>query len=249
VDEAFLQDKMVAIARNNPKMRYLQALLSQVFADPKVQLAMRHDLASPASQADWNGRPAIPMVVTGSLAILRRIMGWGYRTVAEEVDGHAGWRWVCGLYFQPMPNFRTLQAREAKLRPATLRLLHKYVVQLGEAWGVTTAARLRMDSTVTETNIHYPTDSSLLNDAARVLSRLIRAARNIVKPASSVEKAWFRDRHRQAKRLARQIGYAARKTLKNGPKISPKRIFSIRRGRSGNKPRPAQVKFFGRQFD
>jgi IS5 family transposase len=224
VDQEFLQDKLTAIAQQNPKFRYLQAVLTKVFTEAQVRLAMQTDLVAPDSQAAWNGRPALPLVVTGSLAVVRRLMGWGYRTLMEEVNGHAGWRWVCGLYYQPLPNFRTVQRREAKLRPETLTLIHQRVIALGEAWQVTTGERLRVDSSVTETNTRsdYPTDSSLLNDAARVLSRLLREARGLLKPRSAADKAWFRDRHRQAKRLAREIGYAARKSLENKEKTSPK---------------------------
>lgn len=222
VDEAFLQAKLTAIAQQNPKFRYLQAVLTKVFADPQVRLAMHNDLVGPDSQAAWNGRPAMPLMVTGSLAVVRRLMGWGYRTLAEEINGHAGWRWVCGLYYQPLPDFRTMQRREAKLRPGTLALIHQRVMALGEVWQITTGERLRVDSSVTETPIHYPTDSSLLNDGARVLSRLLREGRGLLKPRSAAEKAWFRDRHRQAKRLAREIGYASRKSLENKEKTSPK---------------------------
>ena len=96
------------------------------------------------------------------------------------------------------------------------------MVQLGQAVGVTTGTRLRVDSSVTESDIHYPTDSSLLNDAARVLSRLVHQAREVLHPQTPADKVWFRDRHRQARRLARQIGQLARKGRKNTEKTSLK---------------------------
>jgi len=119
------------------------------------------------------------------------------------------------LYLEPMPNFRTIQNREAKLKPKTIRLIHAVVVQLGQRLGVTTAQKLRVDGSVTEMNIHYPTDSSLLDDAARVLSRLVRQARELVRPGPRADKAWFRDRHRQAHHLACAIGRLARPKGKN----------------------------------
>ena len=75
---------------------------------------------------------------------------------------------------------------------------------------------------MTESDVHYPTDSSLLNDAARVLSRLVRRARAVLDPQTAADKVWFRDRHRQARRLARQIGQLARKGRKNAEKSSLK---------------------------
>ena len=183
---------------------------------------MQHDLAAADSQARWKGRRALPLVVTGCLAVVRRLMGWSYRVLAEEVNVSAGWRWVCQLYQHPMPNFRTIRDREALLKPKTLGLIHTKVVHVGQAAGITTGTRLRVDSSVIESNIHYPTDSSLLNDAARVLSRLVHQARDLVKPDTPAEKRWFRDRHRQAQRLARLIAQQAKRPRKKAEKSSLK---------------------------
>ncbi len=222
VDEGFLHNPLVQLAQRDAKFRPRHDVLAAVFADPKIQLAMRHDLLKADSQAAWNGRPALPLVVTGCLAVVRRLMGWSYRVLAEQVNVSAGWRWVCQLYQQSMPNFRTIRDREALLQPKTVRLIHAKVMQLAQALGVTTGARLRVDSSVTESDIHYPTDSSWLNDAARGLSRLVRQARAVMEPQTSTDKVWFRDRHRQARRLARQIGQLARQGRKNTEKSSLK---------------------------
>jgi IS5 family transposase len=222
VDEGFLRNPLLLLVERDAKFRQLHDVLTAVFDDPLIQLAMRHDLLKADSQALWNGRPATPLVVTGCLAVVRRLMSWSYRVLAEQVNASVGWRWVCQVYQQPLPNFRTIRDREALLKPKTLQLIQAKVVQLGQAAGVTTGTRLRVDSSVTESDIHYPTDSSLLNDAARVLSRLVRQAREVLHPQTRDDKAWFRDRHRQARCLARQIGQLARKGRKDTEKASPK---------------------------
>lgn len=195
VDDTFLCDPLVQLARQDAELSVLPDLLEQVLSEPQIQLALRHDLIGSHGRALWKGGPSLPVAVTVCLAVVRRLMGWSYRVTAQEVNGSARWRWVCQLYAQPMPNFRTIQEREAKLKPKTLHLILTQVVALGQTAGLTTGQRLRVDSTVIESNIHYPTDSSLLNDAARVLSRLIREARGVVPPTKPEEKAWFRDRH------------------------------------------------------
>ena len=222
VDDDFLCSPLVLVAKQDVRLCAWHDLLGEVFDDPRIQLAMRHDLAAADTQARWKGRHALPLVVTGCLAVVRRLMGWSYRVLADEVKTSAGWRWVCQLYQQPMPNFRTIQDREALLKPKTLRLIQTKVVQLGQAAGVTTGSRLRVDSTVIESNIHYPTDSSLLNDAARVLSRLVHQARDLVRPNTPAQKAWFRDRHRQARRLARLIAQQAKRPRQKAEKSSLK---------------------------
>ena len=228
-DDQFLQNELVRLAQHTPKFRQLHDLLQAVCADARVQLALRHDLA-PNPFCRKKGAPALPANVTVGLAVVRRIMNWSYRTVMHEMHMHfvqevnvsAGWRWVCQLYLRPMPNFRTIQNREAQLKPRTLQLFNTVVVQLGRELGVTTAQKLRVDGSVTETNIHYPTDSGLLDDSARVLSRLVKQARAMVQPRTRADKAWFRDRHRQAHRLARDIARLTNKKAKNTGKSSLK---------------------------
>jgi len=220
VDEAFLRNPLVVLAQQDARWRALHEVLATLWADPPIQLALQHDLIGTNWRALWKGCPSMPMVVTGCLAVVRRLMGWSYRTLVAEVNGSVGWRWVCQLYAQPMPNFRTVRDREARIKPQTLHLVLAKVVALAQAAGLTTGLRLRVDSTVIESHIHYPTDSSLLNDAARVLSRLIRAARQVVPPTTPEEKGWFRDRHRQARRLARRIGQQVRHARQNAGKAS-----------------------------
>lgn len=140
----------------------------------------------------------------------------------QELNVHAGWRWVCQLYLEDVPNFRTIQEREGKLSPKTIGLIHEVVVELGRKLGVTQAQKLRLDGSVTETNIHYPTDSGLLDDAARVLSRLLRQARELLPPHSAADKILFHDRHQQAHHLARDISRLSRSKAKNTAKSSRK---------------------------
>ena len=221
-ESRFFENDLVELARRTPKFRQLHDLLQVVCADARVQLAVRHDLVPWGTRAATRGAPALAANVTICVAVLRRLMSWSYRTTMQELNVNAGWRWVCQLYLERVPNFRTIQEREAKLRPRTIRLIHEVVVEWGTRLGVTQARKLRLDGSVTETNIHYPTDSGLLDDAARVLSRLVRQARHLLQPRSVADKIWFRDRHRQAHHLARDISRLSRSKAKNTSKSSRK---------------------------
>jgi IS5 family transposase len=217
-DERFMQNELVRELIQMPLYRHLHDALEELFRDPQVRLSLRQDWLAAESSAVWNGRPAVPLVVGGSLIVLRRLMGWSYRRTTQEVTGSVAWRWVCQVYAQPVPNFRTLQAREARLSARTVRLINARVVALAQRLGFTDASRVRLDSSVTESNIHYPTDSSLLNDAARVLSRLLRRAATALPQAYTQAPARFRDRHREARRLAREIGRLTARRTKNAEK-------------------------------
>src|SRR5450432_2375054 len=60
-----------------------------------------------------------------------------------------------------------------RLTPATLEAINQAVVQAGVQLGLEDGKKLRVDTTVVETNIHYPTDATLLWDVVRTLTRLV----------------------------------------------------------------------------
>ena len=214
----FAMNPILKEAQSMGKFCGLKAGLDRVFSDKRVQLAMVNDMAPADSEAAWNGRPSMPMLVTGRLAVLKRLMGWAYRTMEEEVRTNIGWRWVSGIYGELVPGFRTMQQREALLTSSTLVLINKRVIGCAVELGLTAGTKVRMDSSETDCDIHYPTDSSLLDDSARVLSRTFKRASKLVQPEGAEEQAWFRDRHRQAHGLAWKIAKQARKTEKSSPK-------------------------------
>jgi transposase, IS5 family len=97
-------------------------------------------------------------------------------------------------------------------------------VELARSLKVTRGRKLRVDSMVVETNVHHPTDSALLADGVRVLSRLLRRAKKAL-PAEVVgrlgKKEVFRTRNRSVRRVSQQLhriarrkGEKARKELK-----------------------------------
>lgn len=185
--------------------------IDEVLDDPKVMLAVTNDLARSAPDARWNGRPSTPAEVTLRMAVARRLMNWGYRAAESEVAGSAKWRWFCRVYSQPVPDHSTLRDREALIRPATLKRVNARLLKVAQARGVTRGEKLRTDGTVMETDIHYPTDSRLLDDSVRVLGRSLARARRLLRPRQR-DKPLFRNRHRQAHRLAREIAQRLRGT-------------------------------------
>jgi len=222
----FLRSPVGQFVQADPKKRAWHDLLAAVWADARVRWAVRRDLA-PRRRGTKPGAPALAASVTVAFAVVRRLMGWSYRTLVSEVTGSVGWRWVCGLYEQPMPTHQTIQNREARLSPPTVQVIQRVVVQLAVQLGVTAGEKVRLDATVMETNIHYPTDSRLLDDAARVLSRCLKQARAVCAPMTAAAKVWFRDRHRAAHHLAVQISRLARPGAKEAAKAVQKRYRAL----------------------
>jgi IS5 family transposase len=64
-----------------------------------------------------------------------------------------------------------------QLGPEVIEKLHRRVVEIAQENKIATGRKMRMDTTVVETDIHYPTDSSLLGDGVRVLTRIMESHR------------------------------------------------------------------------
>jgi IS5 family transposase len=84
--------------------------------------------------------------------------------------------------------------------------LHRQVIEVAKRAGVTHGRRFRIDTTVVETNVHYPTDSSLLQDAVRVLTRTMHRAST----ALGDRRGRMRNRLRSVGRRVLIIGRQAR---------------------------------------
>jgi IS5 family transposase len=206
-----------------PPLRELDRLLD----NPRLVMRVSLDLMKSAPRAAETGRPAMPVEVTLRQAVVRRLQGWSYREMESEFRGSLKWRWFCRVYDHPVPDHSTLQAREVLIQAATLHELTDLTVKLGKEVGVTQGTKLRSDSSVVETHIHYPTDSRLLADGVRVLGRTLARAREIVDGRYlRWHKEIFRNSQRQARRLSRRIGQLAgqrsRKKAKNKAKSEAK---------------------------
>ena len=188
------------------------AKMDELLEDERLILQASLDLAKSAPQALETGRESTPVEVTLRLAVLRRLNGWSYRQVEEEVKGSVKWRGFCRIYEQRVPDHSTIQAREVLMGAETLHALNDRVVKQGCRQGVTQGTKLRVDGSVIETNIHYPTDSSLLADGVRVVGRTLARAREVVDGrVVRWQQKLFRNQGRAAKHLGRQIAFLSRR--------------------------------------
>ena len=111
-----------------------------------------------------------------------------------------GSRWFARVYFRRVPAATTLLRWAQTIQPLTLHLLNDRAAQLAAQARVTRARKLRVDGTVVETTIHHPTDSGLLGDGVRVLTRLIKRAQPLVGAVLAGTRDALRDRTRTMRR-------------------------------------------------
>jgi IS5 family transposase len=109
--------------------------------------------------------------------LLKQMNGFSYRELEFHLADSVTYRTFCRFgALEPTPTRATLAENLKKVRPETLEAIGAMVVRYAAKTGVERGRKVRVDSTVVETNVHTPTDSSLLWDGVRVLTRLLKRA-------------------------------------------------------------------------
>jgi IS5 family transposase len=101
------------------------------------------------------------------------------RGIVVRVDDSPRLRRFTRIFNGPMMDFSTYCNLKNRIRPATWRRINRLLAKSAVTAAEVSGERLRLDTTAVETNIHYPSDSSLLWDTYRVLARLLRKAREV----------------------------------------------------------------------
>jgi IS5 family transposase len=105
--------------------------------------------------------------------VLQRVKNWKYRELRERISDGYTLRKFTRFYSQRVPKHNAFNQAFNRLTPATLELINDLVVTCAFELGLENGKKLRVDTTVVETDIHHPTDSTLLWDAVRVVTRLV----------------------------------------------------------------------------
>jgi IS5 family transposase len=131
-------------------------------------------LATHSRYAATRGRTGIAPDRLLRLCVLKQLKGWSFRELEREVRDSLVYRRFTRFDADAIPDFSSLSRNFGRLGDAHVRRLHEDVVERARAEKVARGRRMRTDTTVVETNIHHPTDSTLLADGIRVLTRSLR---------------------------------------------------------------------------
>jgi len=178
----------------------------QVLADEGIVSAVHEALALRHPKSRTRGRLGTPAEVVLRLLVLKHVRNWSYAVVEREVRANLVYRDFTRVGAAKMPDAKTMGRWGTALGPAVIKQIHDRIVELARADGIVQGRRMRIDTTVVETNIHYPTDSSLLGDGVRVLTRTMKKVTELAGAAG----AKLRDRSRSVKRRLLEIGRAVR---------------------------------------
>jgi IS5 family transposase len=130
------------------------------------------------------------------------VKNWDYRELRERIADGITLRAFTGFYCEEVPKHDAFNRSFNRLTPATLKTVNDIIVEAAVKFGLEDGSKLRVDTTVVETDIHHPTDNTLLWDVVRVLTRLVG---RLAKALELRRIAGFRNRSRAAHRRMYEI--------------------------------------------
>jgi IS5 family transposase len=181
----------------DPILQGIDAFLEQHSAlIEQVRLDLERGLKNPGT-----GRNGITPSQTLRSLTLMRVKNWDYRELRERINDGYTLRNFTQFGSHLVPKHDAFNRAFNRLTPATLLAINQTVVQLAVQLGLEDGKKLRVDTTVSETNIHYPTDATLLWDSVRTITRLVEDLHD--KLPNGVQ--GFTNRTRSARRRMQQI--------------------------------------------
>jgi len=143
------------------------------------------------------GRPSVPIDTLLRLLFLKRRYQLGYESLCREVSDSIGWQRFCRILLdRPVPHPTTLVKLVRRAGPEAIEELNAALVAKPGQGKLLRGRKLRVDTTVVEADIDYPTDADLLEHAVRKLGGLVRR----VKARGAASRTRFWDRGRAAGR-------------------------------------------------
>jgi IS5 family transposase len=206
--ERYPKDKLFEeIAQRFPKMDPILAKIDTQLEDEKLFTLVKEDLSRRHPKTLKTGRNSTPVEVVMRMLIVKRLYQYSYAETERYISDSLALRQFCRIYLNQVPDDTTMIRIANQIQPETLEKFNARIVEIAVKSKITLGKKLRTDGTVVETNIHAPTDSRLLADSIRVLSRILAKARKAMEIAIEP----MEDFAKAAKKTARNIGEAMRK--------------------------------------
>ena len=183
-------------------MRHVDVVLD----DPLLLDAAYQALARRWTNSRTCGRRGTPVDVVVRLLVLKHVRNWSYSALEREVRSNLVYRQFTRIGAARVPDAKTLGKLGIALGPAVIEQIHQRIVAIAQEQKVVRGRRMRVDTTVVETDIHYPTDAALLGDGVRVLTRAMKRIAELTGDLG----AKLRDRSRSTRRCLNQLGRAVR---------------------------------------
>lgn len=170
-------------------------IIDEVLSDEQFVREMAKDIPDSAT-----GRNRTPVEQTLRFLVLKHQKGLDYRGMEQTLKENLSDRWFCKVNESP-PCFKTIQNQLSLLSEERIKAINDRIISAARQRKLTRGRKLRIDSTIVEANLHYPTDSSLIVDALRVITRTVQKLQRVPKGFRS-----FKRKIRQQVNLLRTLG-------------------------------------------
>lgn len=148
--------------------------LDLLLQDPQLLALTSEKLGSRRLRSKEFGRPGIAPDRLLRCIVLKHFKSWSFRQLEYELRHSLLYRRFTRFFEDPIPDFTSFSRTFALFGPKGTCQIHQRVVQQAREQKLAKGRKLRVDTTAVETNIHYPTDSSLLADSMRVMTRCLK---------------------------------------------------------------------------
>ena len=156
------------------------------------------------------GRRGLPAETVLRCALLKQQRQLSYEELAFHLEDSASFRAFARLPLRWSPKKSVLHQTISAICASTWEAVNRALLVSAQQNKLESGATVRIDSTVSAALMHSPSDSTLLWDAVRVMTRLLRRAEAL--PGAPAVR--WRDRRRLAKKRARAIDYSRGKAKK-----------------------------------
>jgi transposase, IS5 family len=148
--------------------------LDRLLEDPQLLALSTQLLAARTPNSNKAGREGIAPDRLLRCVVLKHLKGWSFRQLHRELRASLLYRRFTRFYEDPIPDFSNLCRAFALFGKEGTEQIHQRIVQQAIEANIMAGNKLRTDTTAVETNIHHPTDSSLLADSLRVMNRYLQ---------------------------------------------------------------------------
>ena len=183
---------------------------------PAILGLVHQDLAKSLDQTNGynrrRGRPGYTSEQLLRTIVCQSVEGLSLRDIVVRIDDSYFLRRFVKIHGDSMMDYTVLCRLRNQITPKTWAKINLALAKSAYSSEMIGGAKLRLDTTAVETNIHYPTDSSLLWDVYRVNSRLIRRARKIDAEVGRERNLQDKYAKRQQTRIAREARKRSSKT-------------------------------------
>ena len=202
------QSSLFTSTSNKPIARELEQISRILDETPRLLDLVYRDLVG--TKRDDTGRMGLNAEQVLRCAVLKQYRQLSYEELAFHLDDSSTFRGFSRLEMGQYPCKSILQDNIKSLREETWEAIHEELMGYARREGIETGRKIRVDSTVVETDIHHPTDSTLLLDGIRVITRWLACGKELRPQPGYV----FSDHRRVAKKRTLTIFNAKKEAIR-----------------------------------